>query len=173
MAVKPIGVWISLAIAILGLSGWLGWTAGSALGTVRYRAYPLPDSHLPLALRRQVKGELDDLQTAELLHLLTETRLISKQQGKPISPPKISSLDAVKQKAKTDEMRPVIEAEIAIACATQAAEDQSNDASRAAAYMSAAQSAARSLGWSDVTEETVKSIARSQILPPLRSEVPK
>jgi hypothetical protein len=83
MTAKPIGVWISLALAILGLSGWLGWTAGSALGTVRYRAYPLPEAHLPLPLRRHIKAELDNVNTAQMLELLADMHAFGKQIGEP------------------------------------------------------------------------------------------
>ena len=89
-------------------------------------------------------------------------RAADHQQGNPIPAPQISRLEAIGQKAKTNEMRPLIDLQVAIACAMQAiAEDQKHNADQSAAYLKTAQALARSLGWPDDTD--LKAVAESQI----------
>lgn len=163
MAAKRIGVWISLALAIAVLGTWLGSVLGRSLAAVWYHAYRQYPRNLPVAERKHLEAELDDLRTAQSLYLLSVLLVGSQQKGKPIPALQIARLQALGEKAKTDEMRPLIDLQVGIACAMKASEvEKSYDPEGAEPYMKAAQSMVQALGWPNYTEDTLKAAAQSQ-----------
>ena len=163
MAAKRLGVWISLALGIAVLSAWLGSVFGRGLATVWYHGYRQYPRNLPVAERKHLEAELDDLRTAQSLYLLSILRAANGAQRKPIPAQQIARLETLGQKTKTYEMRPLIDLQVGIACAMQAIEVEKNHGPEGAdPYMKAAQSMVQSLGWPDYTADTLKAAAQSQ-----------
>jgi hypothetical protein len=157
---KPIGVWISAALAIFILADWLGWKLGGAIAVNWHRAHPRAAANLTIEQRRHLEAELSDLEAAELLSVLTVARSGNQKQGNQFSPLNIRRLEAFRHTAKTDEIKPIFDLHVGFAYVLEAIADQrDNKKESAVTYIKATQPLFQSLGWRDTSEDTLESAA--------------
>jgi hypothetical protein len=161
---KSIGVWFSIALAILALSAWLGSKLGARIAVYRYHsAQSRSLGTLSGPEHEHLESVLDELQGIGFLRL---TFLVSPNDDKLTKtlPEQLGNIDVFRGKVKTAEAKPVIDMNLALADVVAAiAAEQSNNKDRAATYMRSAQSLYRSLGWRDYSEATLRDLAQREI----------
>jgi hypothetical protein len=161
---RRIGVWFSLALAILVLSAWLGSKLGARVAVYRYRsAQSRSLGTLSASEHAHLESVLDELEAIGFLRL---TFLVSPNDDKlkKTLPEQLGKIDAYRRKVKTAEAKPVIDMNLALANVVAAiAEEQSNNKDRTANYVRSAQSLYQSLGWRDYSEETLRDMAQRKL----------
>jgi hypothetical protein len=168
----PIGVWFSLALAILATSVWAGWKAGGTVAVCWHHVHPEFADGLTRAQRTHLEAELSDLTEAELLNVISAARASAVERGKQYPPIEISRLEALRSRTKTDEMKPVIDLQVGLAYLLEAiGEARDNNTETAAKYMSAAQPLFQSLGWHNYSREALEAVGESYLNP--RHPVPE
>ncbi len=165
MAMKrgPIGVWFSVAIAVLVLSLWLGSMLGSSVAHYRYGHHQQERGTLTGPEQIRVESELAELSAVQTLLLYAS---LAPQEGKPGDKNllnAIEGLENLKRRSNTPEIKPVVDLELGLATVHVAmAEQQNNNEEMAKKYMQSAQLLFKSLGWQDYSEETLKAVAKRQ-----------
>jgi hypothetical protein len=170
-----IGVWFSLALAILVLSAWPGSKLGAKLAAYRYHSVQRRSlGTLSAPEHAHLESVLDEL---DVIGLLRATLLVSVNNDnlKKTLPEQVEKIEDYQKKVKTGEAKPVIDMNLALAnVITAIVEEQSNNKERAAIHMRSAQSLFQSLGWRDYSEDTLRALARRELdswkLDPQRSE---
>jgi hypothetical protein len=161
---ERIGVWFSLALAILLLSAWLGSKLGARVAVYRYRsAQSRSIGTLSGPEHAHLESVLDELETIGFFRI---NFLISPNDDKlkKTLPEQLGNIDAYRRKVKTAEAKPVIDMNLALADVVAAiAEEQGNNKDRTANYMRSAQSLYQSLGWRDYSEGTLKALAQREL----------
>jgi len=161
---RRIGVWFSLALAILVLSAWLGSKLGARVAVYRYRsAQSRSLGTLSAPEHAHLESVLDELETIGFLQI---GFLISPNDDKlkKTLPEQLGKIDAYRRKVKTAEAKPVIDMNLALADVVAAiVEEQSNNKDGAANYMRSAQSLYQSLGWRDYSEETLRDLSQRKL----------
>ena len=166
---KPIGVWFSLALAIVILSAWLGWRLGGIFAVSWHNAYPRVAANLPTEQQRHVEAELSDIRTVALLQVAASLRAFNRAQGKQVPPLDIERLALFGRRAKTDEIKPVIDLHLGLTYVLEAtADERDNKTEAAVGYIRAAQPVFQSLGWRDTSEDLLKAVAQSELPSSLR-----
>jgi hypothetical protein len=164
MKVRRIGVWFSLALAILVFSAWLGSKLGARVAVYRYRsAQSRSLGTLSASEHAHLESVLDELQSIAFLRL---TFLITLNDDKPkiTIPEQLGKIDAFRGKVNTAEAKPVMDMNLALADVVAAiAEERRNNKDRAADDIRSAQALYRSLGWRDYSEETLKVLAQREL----------
>jgi hypothetical protein len=153
----PIGVWFSVALGILVLGYWIGWElgAGIAVYSCRFR------QQKKRAQVESVLWELDALQKLQLYAVFASTFKKARKQN-PTD--EIAGLESLRRRSGAQEMRPVIDLEIALAHVDATiAEDQDNNKEAATNHMQYAQTLFQSLGWQDCSEETLRAVAKREL----------
>lgn len=161
---RRIGVWISVALAILVLGAWLGSKLGARVAVYRYRsAQSRSLGALSAAEHAHLESALDELQAIGYLRLVF---LISLNDDKPkVSlPDQLRKIEVFEGKMNTVEAKPVADMNLALADVVAAiAETRRNNNDRATTDMRSAEALYRSLGWRDTSEETLKTFAQREV----------
>ncbi len=161
---KRIGVWFSLALAILVLSAWLGSKLGAKVAVYRYRsAQSRSIGTLSAPEHAHLESVLDELETIGFFRI---NFLISPNDDKlkKTLPEQLGNIDTYRRKVKTAEAKPVIDMNLALADVVAAiVEEQNNNKGGAANYMRSAQSLYQSLGWQDYSENTLRHLAQREL----------
>ncbi len=165
MAMKrgPIGVWFSVAIAVLVLGLWLGSMLGSSVAHYWYGHHQQEQGTLTGPEQIRVESELAELSAVQTLRLYAS---LAPREGKPGDKNllnAIAGLENLKRRSNTPEIKPVVDLELGLATVHVAmAEQQNNNEEMAKKYMQSAQLLFKSLGWQDYSEETLKAVAKRQ-----------
>jgi hypothetical protein len=159
-----IGVWVSLALAILVLSALLGSKLGARVALYRYRsAQSRSLGTLSAPEHAHLESLLDELDAIAFLRLTFLISLNDDKQKVPLSE-QLVRIDAFERRVNTAEAKPVMEMNLALADVVAAlAEERRNNKDRAANDIRSAQALYRSLGWRDYSEETLKVIAHREL----------
>ena len=165
MAMKrgPIGVWFSVAIAVLVLSFWLGSMLGSSVAHYWYGHHQQEQGTLTGPEQIRVESELAELNAVQTLRLYAS---VASQEGQPGDKNllnEIEGLENLKRRSNTPEIKPVIDLELGLANVHAAmAEQQNNNEEVAKKYMQSAQVLFKSLGWQDYSEEALRVVAKRE-----------
>ena len=162
----PIGVWFSLALALLILGVGLGWKVGQRLAATWYRSHQQRSGPLPAAEQARIHSIISALGAAQTSGLYAGLANDTKDPKirERILRADIEDLRRLSARPELAEIRPVIDLHLGIAYAIAATiekQDASKDA--AARDMQSAQALFQSLGWQDCSEETLKTIAESEM----------
>jgi hypothetical protein len=160
---RRIGVWFSLALAILVLSAWLGSKLGARVAVYRYRsAQSRSIGTLSGPEHARLESVLDELETIGFFRI---NFLISPNDDKlkKTLPEQLGNIDVYRRKVKTAEAKPVIEMNLALANVVAAIAEEQNNKDQAANYMRSAQSLYQSLGWRDYSEGTLSDLAQHEL----------
>ncbi len=163
---RPIGVWFSIALLLLLLSGWFGYIAGTAAARTRSRAQEQHTvSRLDPATRTRLNSTLSTLSAIEMFRLSTALPSHSSAEDLRRAAIKINSLD---RRADVTELQPVVSLNLGIAYVEIAIAEERDNPAESRNYMNLAQDLFRSLGWHDCSEDTLKAVAQDQykIRPP-------
>jgi hypothetical protein len=158
----PIGVWLSLAFVIFGLSGWLGSKLGARISVYWFQSSQRKAGNLSDADRvhlESVLTALDKIQTLELYSAFLDDQELRKKYYPTYS----ANLEKFKRSTVTQEMQPVVDFYLGAAYVTTAmAEEQDGDKALAEKNMKLAQHEFQSLGWQDYSEEVLQTAARKE-----------
>jgi hypothetical protein len=161
---RRIGVWISVALAILVLSAWLGSKLGARAAVYRYRsAQSRSLGTLSAPEHAHLESVLDELEAIGYLRLIF---LISLNDDKPKVPlpDQLRKIEAFGGKTNTVEAKPVADMNLALADVVAAmAEARRNNKDRATTDIRSAEALYRSLGWRDTSEETLRAFAQHEL----------
>lgn len=165
MAMKrgPIGVWFSVALAVLVFSLWLGSMLGSAVAHYWYGHHQQEQGTLTGPEQIRVRSELAALSTVQMLRLYARVAPEEGKQGDKNLLDEIHGLGNLKRHSNTPEIKSVVDLELGLAYVHAAmAEQQNNNEDLAKKYMQSAQVLFDSLGWRDYSEETLKVVAKRE-----------
>lgn len=160
----PIGVWFSVALALLILGGWLGYVTGSRVALhwflhEREKQGPLhgPDrAHAESAL-----SALTFIQTAQLYAGVTQN---DENLGKKYLLREIEGLEKLQRLPDVQEIRPITDFYVGFAYVDAAlADEQENNKESAAMHMSSAQALFQSLGWRDYSADALRTVAGREL----------
>ncbi len=151
---RPIGVWFSLALLILGLCSWLGYMAGVRVA----HAY----------VRRQQENAAarfgPELLTSTLIRILRLGSVSNAEELRSALLFETGKLETFVQEPKMQEVSSVLKLDLAIAYVELAiVEERANNKSQARAHMQSGQSLFRSLGWQDDSEDTLRGVAQKEL----------
>jgi hypothetical protein len=158
----PIGVWFSVALAIIVLGYCAGWYVGDGIANYsnRYRG----------GLSRPEQDHLDSM-LSELntfadesgwpyVALTFDLRMDSKKDLTG----KIARLAALRLQADAREITPEIDLAIGLAHVEAAmAEEQDNNPQAAAEHIESAQMLFQTLGWQDCSKDALKAVAQREL----------
>lgn len=156
----PIGVWFSVALALLILGVWLGYMTGAKVAQhwvlhQREKQGPLhgPDrAHAESAL-----SALTFIQTAQLYAGVTQN---DENLGKKYLLREIEGLEKLQRLPDAQEIRPVTDLYLGFAYVDAAmADEQENNKESAVMHMNSAQALFQSLGWRDYSANALKAVA--------------
>lgn len=161
---KRIGVWFSLVLGILILSGWGGWKLGGNVAAVWHGAGVRVAGNLPRAEREHLEAELSDLDAAQVLRVAAILRAAGPDQSRKLPQVEIAGIEAARKKVKTGEIKPVVDLYAGLAYGMQAfADGRDHNPELAARYMRSARPILQSLGWEDISGEATKAAALSSV----------
>ena len=160
----PIGVYFSVALAILCLGWWAGWKIGERVAASRARRQMAAIVNTPE--RAHLESESWDLADVEVLRFFATSLAHDKAIRDDDLPKNIEVFKRFSRRQRAPELQPAIDFNLGVVYvqAAMAAEDDGNTALKAK-YMGAAQSLFQSLGWRDCSEQTLKSIVKREPLP--------
>jgi hypothetical protein len=161
----PIGVWFSVALAILVLAYWIGWELGDGFAVYSYRFRHQKIGVLSQTGRAHVESVLSELHAIQMLQLLHAAVAYNhKELAKKHLTDELAGLEALRRRSDAPEIIPVIDLEIGLAHVDAAmAEEQDNNQEAAAKHMKSAQTLFQSLGWQDRSEETLRAAAKREL----------
>ena len=160
----PIGVWFSVALAILVLGVWVGWKLGARIAVYSYRFRQQKIGALSATQRAHVESLLSELSAVQTLQLYAAIIHNHKELGKKFLPSEIAGLEALRHRSDAQEIRPVIDLDLGLAYVDAAmAEEQDNNKELATKHMRSAQTLFQSLGWQDCSEETLRAVAKREL----------
>jgi len=160
----PIGVWFSVALAILVLAFWLGWELGPGIAVYSYRFRQQRIGRLRHTGRAHVDSVLSELSAVQAFWPHAVVADNAKGARKKYLTDELARLEALRDRSDAQEIRPVIDLEIALAHVDAAmAEEQDNDQEAATRHMQSAQTLLQALGWQDCSEETLRAVAKREL----------
>lgn len=160
----PIGVWISLALAILLLGLWVGSTLGSAVARYWYRHHQQEQGTLPEPERALVESELSTLSAIQILQLHAILPPKEKEPQEKYLLKEIEGLEYLKGRSNTQEIASLVDLDLGLAYVDAAmVEEKDNDQQSAKKHIQLAQAIFKSLGWQDYSEETLKVVVRRKL----------
>jgi hypothetical protein len=164
MKVERIGIWFSLAVAILVTSAWLGSKLGARVALYRYHSTQRRSvGTLNAPEYTHLESVLDELDAIARLRLTFLISLNDDKSKMPL-PEQLEKITAFRGKVNTAEARPVMDMTLALANVVAAiAEERRNNKDRAETDLRSAQALYRSLGWQDCSEETLRNVAQHEI----------
>lgn len=159
----PIGVWFSVALAILVLSLWAGSVLGSAVAHYWY-GHHQEQGTLSGTERKRVESELAELSAVQTLRLYAIIAPEEKKRGDEYLLNEIERLGDLKRRSNAPEIKSLVDLDLGLAYVHAAmAEELNNDQERSKEYMQSAQVLFKSLGWRDYSEETLKAVAKREL----------
>jgi hypothetical protein len=164
MRVRRFGVWFSVALLILALSGGLGSVLGARLAIYRYRlAQRRSLGSLTSAEHVHLENVLDELEAIGFFRI-TLLASINDDKLKQGLSERVSQFEDFGQGLKTTEAKAVFIMNLGLANVVAAiVDEQSNNRERAASHMGSAQSLYQSLGWHDYSEDTLRAVAEREL----------
>ncbi len=162
----PIGVWFSVALALLILGVGLGWKLGQRLAVTWYRSHQQrsgPLSPVEQARIHSIISALNAAQTSGLYAGLANDTNDPKLRER-ILRADIERLRSLSARPELAEIRPVIDLNLGIAYAIAATIDKQDASKDAAAQdMQSAQALFQSLGWQDCSEAMLNTVAKREL----------
>ena len=162
---RRLGVYFSLALAILALSIWAGWKLGGRAAAYRYR-FQQRKLETSSPEQSSLESTLAELGDVERLRVMAAVSTFDPKLAKKILPLEAGSMEAIRKKSANQVVQPLIDLNLGFVYVYSAiAEEQSGDEELAAKHMRSAQSIFQLLGWQDYSAETVKAAARLSLDP--------
>jgi hypothetical protein len=160
----PIGVWFSVALAVLVLGIWLGWKLGPGIALRCYRFRQEKIGRLSQTERAHVDSLLSELSALQTSWPYAAVANQPNGAGKKFLTAELARLVALQSRPDAQEIRPVIDLEIALAHVDAAvAEEQDHSPEAATTHMKSAQALFQSLGWQDRSEQVLRAVARREL----------
>jgi hypothetical protein len=160
----PIGVWFSVALAIFLLSLWVGSHLGSAIAPYWYRHQQQAQITSDGPDRAHLEGVLAELNTVQTLQVFSAVNANDPELGKKVLLNDIGVLKDLERKSDPEEIKPAIDFNLGRAYVYAAlTEEQAGNNEQATRYMKSAQALFQSLGWSEYTEQTLKTVAHREL----------
>jgi hypothetical protein len=161
---RRFGVWFSMALLILVLSGWLGSVLGTRVAVARYRSAQRRGSgSLAPAEHSRLENVLDELEAIGFFRI-TFLASINDDKLKQGLSERVSQFEDFGQGLKTAEAQPVFTMNLGLANVVAAIVDEQNkNRERAASHIRSAQSLYQSLGWQDYSEGTLRAVAEREL----------
>jgi len=161
----PIGVWFSVALAILVLGGWVGSKLGARAAVYWYHFEQRKVGTLNATERAHVESALSELSAVQTLQVFYAAFSAKDEElKKKHLRIHIRELDGLRKKSNTQEITPVIDLNLGLAYVYAAiAAEQDNNQEQAIQYMKSAQALFQSLGWQDYSEDTLRVVARREV----------
>jgi len=156
---RPIGVWISAALVIFVMGGWIGTILGASTADQWYRHYPFERGTLSLAESIHLEKAVSELETLQMVRFLARTATRDKSvDGKYLH--EIAGIEHLRQHLEQPELRPILDFNSGLAHVDAAiANENAGKPELAASQMKSAEAIFQSLGWQDCSEETLKAAA--------------
>jgi hypothetical protein len=159
---RPIGVWFSVALAILILSLWAGSILGSAVAHYWYGHHQLEQGKLSRPELIRVESELDELSAIQTLRLFANIAPEETRDKYLLN--EIEQLGNIKRRSNASEIESLIDLDLGLAYVQAAmAEERNHNKEQAKKYMQSAQVLCKSLGWQDNSDETLKVVAKREL----------
>jgi hypothetical protein len=160
---RIIGVWFSVALAILVSSGWVGSKLGARIAVSWYRYQQQKLATRGSGERAHLESMLSELDTIETLQFYAVITQNDKNLRKKYLLNDIRTLEDIRRQ-DLQEIKPVIDFNLAVAYVGAAmAEEQDNNKELATKYMNSAQTLFQSLGWHGYSEETLRILAQREL----------
>jgi hypothetical protein len=153
-----------VALAIFLLSLWMGFPLGSAVARYWYRHNQQAQIKSGGPERAHLESVLSELNEVQTLQLIAAINANDKEAGKKYLLNDIGALENTERKWGLQEIKPAIDFNLGRAHVYAAImEEQANDGAQANQHMKTAQALFQSLGWSDYTEEAIKTLAKREL----------
>jgi hypothetical protein len=160
----PLGVWFSVALAIVLLSLWVGSQLGSIAAPYWYYHKRRVQITLYGPQRAHLESLLSELTTVQALQLFSAVNAIDQELGKKCLLKDIGVLKNLEGKSGQEEINPAIDFNLGRAYVYAAlAEEHAHNNEQATRYMKSAQTLFQSVSWSEYSEETLKTVARREL----------
>jgi hypothetical protein len=162
---RRFGVYFSLMLAILALSGWAGWKLGGRAAVYRYRFHQRKLEELSPG-RARFESTLSELDAVERVRIMAAVSENDEQLAKKILPLQVKALEGLRKKPDAQDLRSVIDLNLGFVWVYSAiAQERSNSKELAASYMKSAQPIFQSLGWQDYSDEALRAAAQRSLAP--------
>jgi len=170
-----IAVWFSVALAIFLLSLSMGSYLGSRVARYWYRHKQQTQIRSDGPERAHMESTLSRLNEVQYLQMFAATISSDKKLGEKYLLKNIGALEDIERKSDLQEIKPAIDFNLGRAYVYAALmEEQAHNNGQASRYMKSAQNLFQSLGWSDSTAETLKTVATRELdkwrIPPQTKE---
>jgi hypothetical protein len=160
----PLGMWFSVALAIFLLSLWVGSHLGSIAAPYWYYHKRRVQITLYGPERTHLESLLSELTQVQALQLFSAVNANDQELAKRYLLNDIGVLKNLEGKSGQEEIKPAIDFNLGRAYVYAAlAEEQANNNEQATRYMKSAQTLFQSLGWSEYSEEMLKTVARREL----------
>lgn len=159
-----IGVWFSLALAILLASAWLGSQLGERIALYRYRSAQHESlGALSASEHAHLESVLDELDQISFLRMDVLISLNIAKLKKTL-PEHVASTESFGRSQYSAEVKPIADMNLALTHVVAAiVDEQDRNKERAANHVRSAQGLFQSLGWRDYSEDTLKTYAQSEL----------
>jgi hypothetical protein len=156
---RPIGLWVSAALAIVVVSGWIGAMLGAPIARYWYRNHPFEQGTLSRSENAHIMTVLSELEALQLVRFYARFHTNGTNADERYSH-EIAGIAYLRQHTKAPEIDSVLALDLAFAEVDAAVEHEHDGHTiLAAAEMSSAVQIFQSLGWKDCSEETLKAAA--------------
>ena len=171
----PIRVWFSVPLGIFLLSLWAGSLLGSAVARYWFKHKQQAQIKSDGPERAHLESVSSGLFEVQSLQLMAAINANDKKLGEKFLLNDIGALQDIERKSNLQEIKPAIDFNIGRAYVYAALiEEEAHNNEQASQYMKEAQPLFQSLGWSDYTEDTLKTMATRELdkwkLPPQTGE---
>lgn len=155
---SPIGVWFSIALAILVASIWAGSKLGFAFSRYWYSHHQEDRGGLSDADRRSVESELGELEAVQMIRVLNLLNRDGRDQR--FREKQVERLEIIKHESQFPVIKSLVDLELGLRYVQVAVlEEQDSRHDLAEQHIQSAQILFRSLGWQDYSEKTLKTVA--------------
>jgi hypothetical protein len=156
----PIGVWFSVALALLILGVWLGYATGPKVAKYWFLHQREKQGSFGASDRAHAESALSALNFIQTAHVFTGVSQSDKNLGKKYLLREIEGLESLRRRPDAQEIRPVTDLYLGLAYVDAAmADEQENDKESAAMHMKTAQALFQSLGWRDYSADALNAVA--------------
>jgi len=159
----PIGVWFSIALAILVFGLCIGWMLGARIAVYSYRFRQQRTGVLSRPEQAHIESVLSELSAFQWVQLSAVFASTFEEPRKKHLNDELAGLEALKSRSDAQEIRQVIDLETGLAHVDVAiAEERDNNKVAAAEHMKSAQTLFQALGWQDCSEETLQAVEKRE-----------
>jgi|SRR5882762_5270144 len=159
-----VAVWFGVALGIFLLSVWAGALLGPTIARYWYRHKQQAQIKSGGPERAHLESTLSRLNDVPSLYLVAVTYANDKKLGEKYLLYEIGVLEGIERKGDLQEIKPAIDFNMGRTYVyASIIEEEAHNNEQASQYMNSAQTLFQSLGWSDSTEVTLKSMVTREL----------